>query len=109
MLIQKKHERETASDKGLAIRTIIQAIWFGISAVIAYFIFQYLFEVEILSYPFLYSHLLIPPWVPEWAVMAGLILLFILFTQFFLILGFFIFSPLGRVRPGWSNASWMNS
>lgn len=100
MLLEKQRARETANYKGLAIRTIIQTVWLIITGTIAYFVLQRLFEEEIISYTWIYSRFFIPNWVPEWVLLAAIILIIVIIMQFFLLLGFAFFSPLGRIRPG---------
>lgn len=100
MRLEKKKQSELAERKGLTSRTVIQVIWLGISAAIVYFLFDWLFETERLTYDFFYNDLTIPRSVPEVAIMGGLILIGVLIMQFFLILGYAFASPVGRQRPG---------
>ena len=100
MLIQKKREREFAQYKGLTIRTIIQSIWLVLSILVAYFAIQYLLNEDIVSYGLIRGVLAVPRWVPDWGLLVGMILVFVIIMQFFFILGFVIINPLGRVRPG---------
>lgn len=100
MRLEKKKQSELAERKGLTTRTIVQVIWLGISGVIAYFVLDWLFETEQLTYDYFYNNLLIPRDVPEVAILGALILFAVLVMQFFLILGYGFASPVGRERPG---------
>lgn len=100
MRLDRRNERELARRKGFARRTILQLIWLFISAVLVYFLIQYLLDNNYLSYPMLYSRFLIPPGVPQWAVMAGLILLGVIVLQFFFFLAYAFASAEGRQQTG---------
>lgn len=100
MRLDKKRDSERAQRKGLATRTIIQFIWFAISAFLAYFVLNWLFTNGELTYDFFYNDLLIPRSVPELAIMAALVLIAVMIMQFFLVLGYAIASPQGRERTG---------
>lgn len=100
MQLEKKNEQELAKRKGLTGRTIAQTIWLLLSAVVVYFIVQLLFEEQFLSYGFFYSSLAVPPWVPEWLILAALVLIGVTIMQFFFILGYVIASPEGRAPTG---------
>lgn len=100
MRLEKKNEQELAKRKGLTTRTVLQAIWLLLSAVIVYFIVQALFDAGMLSYGFFYSALSVPAWVPSEAILATLILVGIVIMQFFFIFGYMITSPEGRAATG---------
>ncbi len=100
MLIQQKREREFARYRGLAIRTIIQTVWLIVSAVVAYFFIQYLLDIEFITYSMLRTRLAIPGWIPDWGIMTGMIIVFVVIMQFFFVMGYILVSPLGRIRPG---------
>lgn len=100
MRLDKKRDSERAQRQGLAKKTIIQVIWFAISALLAYFVFDWLFTTGELTYNFFYNVLSIPRAVPEFAIMAALILIAVMIMQFFLVLGYVIASPQGRERTG---------
>lgn len=100
MRLDNKRDSELAERKGLTIKTIVQVLWFGISALLAYFILDWLFTSGELTYEFFYNDLLIPRSVPELAIMAVLVLISVMIMQFFLVLGYTIASPQGRERTG---------
>lgn len=100
MRLEKKRESETAQRKGLAKKTIIQVLWFGITAVAAYFVLNWLFATGELTYDFFYNELAVPRSVPELGILAALILIAVFVMQFFLVLGYAIASPQGRERTG---------
>lgn len=100
MRLDRKKDSELAERKGLAVRTIIQTVWFVLSGLIAYVVLDYLFDTQQLTYDFFYSSLAIPRSVPEVAILGALVLIFVFFMQFFLILGYAIASPQGRERTG---------
>jgi hypothetical protein len=103
MKIQKKQERELAERKGSAKTTIIQGTWLLLSLAAAYFLFQYLDDTGILTMRYLRSQLQLPSSVPEWAILGGAMLAFVIVSQFALTLGFFFASPQGRRKAGQGN------
>ena len=100
MRLDKKRDSELAQRKGLTTRTLVQGSWLAICALIAYFALTWLFSSGQLSYNFFYTNLLIPRSIPQPAILGGLILLFVLVMQFFLVLGYAFASPQGRERTG---------
>ena len=102
MRIEKKKDAEIASRQGNTVRTIIQIVWLIISGVVAYFLITYMIASEEIgfSYNTLYNQLFIPRSVPKWALLAGMIIIFVLIMQVFLSLGFAIASPDGRRKTG---------
>lgn len=104
MRLDKYHEQELAQRKGLATRTIVQAVWLLISAGLSYLLFQFLFSRDYLSYDFFYETLGLPRSIDEWMILAACILIMVIFMQFFLILGYAFASPTGRQRPGTPSA-----
>lgn len=100
MRLEKKRDSELAQRKGMAIKTIVQVLWFGISAVAAYFVLNWLFTTGELSYDFFYNELAVPRSVPELGILAALIFIAVMIMQFFLVLGYVIASPQGRERTG---------
>lgn len=100
MRIEKQREQELARRKGFATRTIIQIIWLFITGAAAYFILQYFLDEGVLTYSAFYNQLGIPGWVPQWAILASLVLLTMVVMQIFLIFGYTIASPRGRAKTG---------
>jgi hypothetical protein len=100
MRIEKKNEEMLSRRKGLTGRTIIQVIWLLISFVVAYFLINYLFNEEIITYQRVYRELGLPNSVPEGAVLFGMMFLVVFVMQFFLILGFMFGNPEGRRKLG---------
>lgn len=100
MRIDRQREEELARRKGLTTRTIIQGTWLLISIIATYLFIRYLMAAGSLSYDLLYNRLLVPRWVPEWALLAALILLGVIILQFFFFLAYAIFSPEGRAQTG---------
>jgi|GEM_PF-1468552 hypothetical protein len=100
MLVDEKRAREFWHYRGLAIRTIIQTVWLILTGLAAYFAIQYLLDAEMISYGLLRVRLAIPGWVPDWGILAGMILVFMIVMQFFFIMGYSLISPQGRIRPG---------
>jgi hypothetical protein len=99
MKLEKKRDEEMAARKGMTGKTIIAFIWLAISGVIAYFLVNYLFETDVLSYGTFYG-LGIPRSVPQWVITGVLIILIVIIMQTFLMLGFMLASPEGRRRTG---------
>lgn len=100
MRLDRKRQAEQARRKGMTVRTIIQLLWLAISAILAYFAINWLFDSGQLSYQFFYEDLFIPRSVPEPLILAALIFIAVVFMQFFLVLGYAIASPQGRERTG---------
>lgn len=100
MRLDRQREQELARRKGLTTRTIVQGAWLLISIVATYLFIRYLMANDYISYGFLYNRLLVPRWVPEWALMAVLILAGVIVLQFFFFLAYAIFSPEGRAQTG---------
>jgi hypothetical protein len=100
MRLDRRREEELARRKGLTTRTIVQGFWLLISAVATYFFVRFLMANDYLSYAFLYNRLLVPRWIPEWALMLGLVLIGVIILQFFFLLAFAIVSPAGRAKSG---------
>jgi ABC-type sugar transport system permease subunit len=104
MLLEKKQRRELERRKGLARRTILQVIWLAISALVAVLLLRMLFAQGTLTMNLVYNKLLLPSWVPQWAVYAGMVLVIVMVMQFFFIFGYMLVSPEGRTRPGDASA-----
>jgi hypothetical protein len=100
MKIEKKREREVAERQGSARKTIIQGTWLLLSIAVAFFLFSYLDQQNILTMRYLKSQLSLPAAVPEAVVMGLAILAFVIVSQFVLTLGFFFGSPEGRRKAG---------
>lgn len=100
MRLERKRDAELARRKGLAIKTVIAVIWFGLCFVAAYFLVNWLVDSGILTINALYNRLHIPRSVGEEFIRAGLIVLIVFLIQFFILLGYAFASPLGRLRPG---------
>lgn len=99
MRLEKKRDEEVAARKGMTGRTIVAFIWFAFSAVLAYFLVNYLLDQNIIRFNMFYS-LGIPRSVPTWVFLAVLILAVVVIMQIFLLFGFMMASPEGRRRTG---------
>lgn len=101
MRLEKLREEEAAKRKGSAFKTIVQLIWLLLSFIAAYFLTQYLFEQQILSYNTIYRILAVSPRsLPQFVITGAIMLIIVFIMQMFLFLGFFFASPEGRRRPG---------
>lgn len=100
MRLDDQRERELEKRKGLAGRTILGVIWFGLCFAAAYFLINYLFETEVFRYGWFYGQLFIPRTWPEWVIFAGLVLIVVLAINFFILVGYAFLSPAGKRRPG---------
>ncbi len=99
MRLEKKRDEETAARQGMTGKTIIAFIWLAITTVAAYFLVKYVFDTNVLRYSTFYS-MGLPRQVPNWVIMAVLILFVVVIMQSFLMFGFMIASPEGRRRTG---------
>ena len=99
MRLEKKKDEEIAARKGMTGKTIIAFIWLGISAVVAYFLVQYIFDTGILRYSTFYN-MGLPKLIPNWVIMGAMVLLVVAVMQSFLMFGFMLASPEGRRRTG---------
>ena len=100
MRLERKRDAELAKRKGLAIKTIIALIWFGLCFTAAYFLVNWLFDSDILTIGAIYNRLRIPRTVSEEFIRFGLMVLIVFLMNFFILIGYAFASPLGRVRPG---------
>ena len=100
MRLERKHDAELEQRRGLAIKTIIALIWFGLCFTAAYFLVNWQFDSDILTTGAIYNRLRIPTTVGEDFIRIGLMVLIVFLMNFFVLVGFAFASPLGRVRPG---------
>ena len=100
MRLDAQHERELERRKGLACRTIVGLLWFGLCLVVAYFFVDWLFDKDYLNYNFFYNSLFIPRSWDEWIIFAGIAFVVVFIMNFLLLLGYGFFSVIGRRRPG---------
>ncbi len=99
MRLEKKHEEELARRQGTTGRTIVQLLWLIISFIIAYFLMNYLFKQDYLSYNMIYQAGL-PRTIPEWAILLVFMIVIVVAMQFFLFIGYALANPEGRRRTG---------
>ena len=99
MRLEKKRDEEVAARKGMTGKTIIAFIWFALSAVLAYFLIDYLMTENMLRLNTFYN-LGIPRSVPDWVLIGAMILIIVTIMQTFLLFGFMITSPEGRRHTG---------
>ena len=100
MRLEHKREVEQASRRGLARRTILGVLWLVFCFVLAYFVTEWLVENGIISYGRIYNFFFIPRTVDQWILQLGIMFLIVIFMQFFILLGYGLFSVAGRRRPG---------
>ena len=105
MRLERQQNAELEKRKGSAVKTIIQIIWLGLNSTVAYFLITYMIKSEEINFSYgrVYQTLLIPRSIPQWVVLAAMIITFVLVMQVFLSLGFIVASPEGRRKTG--NAS----
>lgn len=99
MRLEKKKDEEIAARKGMTGKTIIAFIWLSISAVVAYFLVKYMFDTSVLRYSAFYN-MGLPKQIPNWVIMATMVLFVVAIMQAFLMFGFIFASPEGRRRTG---------
>lgn len=100
MRLDAQREREIAKRKGLATRTIIGVLWFGLCALLAYLLAVWLFENTDLTYRWFHSVLFVPWEWDDWIILAGVVFLIVFSVNFLILLGYSFFSAVGRRRPG---------
>lgn len=100
MRIDRVREVEIRKRKGSSVRTIIQIVWLGLSAVVAYFLSSYIFNNTELTISFLRTSFLLPPRVPDWAIHLAFGIAIVLVLQFIYAIGYAFGSPEGRVKTG---------
>lgn len=99
MRLEKKKDEEIAARKGMTGKTIVAFIWLAISAVAAYFLVNYIFDTGALRYSTFYN-MGLPEQIPNWVIMAVMVLIVVAFMQSVLIFGYMLGSPEGRRRTG---------
>lgn len=100
MRLERKRDLELDRRKGLAIKTIVALIWFGLCFAAAYFLVNWLLESETITYGFFYSRFQIPRSVSQEFILIGLMFAIVFLIQFFVVIGYAFASPIGRLRPG---------
>jgi hypothetical protein len=99
MRLDQKREEELATRRGTTGKTIIQFIWLLISFAAAYFVIDLIINAGYLSYNMIYG-VGIPRSIPPIAIKGVLMLVVVVFMQFFLFIGFMFANPEGRRRTG---------
>ena len=100
MRLDAKREREIGKRRGFASRTIVAVLWLSLCFAFSYFLMKTLFENGTITENLIRAQLRLPPWVPEWAIWVGAMIIIVLIINFFLLIGYAIVSPSGRRRPG---------
>lgn len=100
MRLDAKRERELSKRKGLALRTVLAAIWLGICFVAAFYLVSYLFEQEVLTWGFFRGQLRIPYTVSDLAILIGAMVILVVAINFIVLVIYGLFSSTGRRRPG---------
>ena len=100
MRLEAKREHELKKRRGLALRTIGAVIWLGICFAGAFFLMRWIFESELLNINFFYNQLRIPRSVSQEWIIIGFTILIVIGINFFVLVGYSLFSPTGRRRPG---------
>ena len=100
MRLDAQRERELARRKGLARRTIIGLLWFGLCFLLTYILADWLFENGHLSYRWFHSVLFVPWDWDDWIILAGVVFVIVVIINFMILVGYSLFSSAGRRRPG---------
>lgn len=100
MRLEHKREVAQAKRKGLAGRTILGVIWLALCFAVAYFVSEWLVENDIISYNRIYTRLFIPRTVDQIFLQIGVMVIIVIIMQFFIIIGYGLFSAVGKRRPG---------
>jgi hypothetical protein len=100
MRLDRQREEAAAKRKGMAVKTILGAIWLGLCFAAAYYFVGWLFETGELRPSFFWNQLFIPRWVTaDWIHIIAAALIVVV-MNFFVLLGFGFSSRTGRIRPG---------
>jgi hypothetical protein len=100
MRLEHKHEVEMASRKGLARRTILGVFWLALCFAGAYFLTEWLIENNVITYNAIYTRLFIPRAVDQIFLQIGLMIIIVAIAQILILIGYGLFSAVGRRRPG---------
>jgi uncharacterized BrkB/YihY/UPF0761 family membrane protein len=100
MLLDKKQEARIAKRKGLTIRTTIVLVWLILSCALGYLLVSWLFSSGTLTLELFYQKLSFPTSISENVLRLGLVAVFVIVMQFFILIGFALSSPAARERPG---------
>lgn len=100
MRLDAKRDRELAKRRGFALRTVLAVIWLGICFVGAYYLVEYLFASELLTFGFFRGQLRIPFEISDTAIVIGLMVVIVVAINFIVLVIYGLFSPAGRRRPG---------
>ncbi|MCB0034723.1 MAG: hypothetical protein KDE51_11910 [Anaerolineales bacterium] len=103
MLLEKKRKAEVDKRKGSTVKTIIQTVWFLISAAGAAGLLWWLNSSRVYPLSEFYS-MGVPREVPEWAIFIGAVILIVIAMQMFFLIGYLIASPEGRAKQGRATA-----
>jgi hypothetical protein len=100
MRLDAQRERELEKRKGLATRTIIGLLWFGLCALLAYILADWLFANEYLTIRWFHAVLFVPWEWDDWIIVAGVVIAIVFAVNFLILVGYAFFSAVGRRRPG---------
>ncbi len=100
MRLDAQRDRKLEHRRGMAVRTIIAIIWFGLCITFAYFLATMLFDNGDLTIRWFHSALFVPWDWDDWIIFAGVVAFIVFVMNFILLIGYGLFSFIGRRRPG---------
>ena len=100
MRLDAQRDKVLEKRRGFARRTIFATIWFVLCIVGSYFLVDYLFDNDIITYTFFYRQLSVPANWDQRIILAGVIFVLVVAINFIVLVGFSFFSFEGRRRPG---------
>lgn len=103
MLLEKKRKAEVAKRKGSTLKTIIQTVWFLLSAAGAAGLLWWLNSSGVYPLSEFYG-MGVPRVVPEWGIFVAAVILVVIAMQLFFLIGYLIASPEGRAKQGRASA-----
>lgn len=100
MRLDAKRDRELEKRKGSAFRTIVAVVWLSLCFAFSYFLMKTLFDNGTITENLIRAQLRLPPWVPDWGIWLGAMIIIVVIINFMVLIGYAIVSPSGRRRPG---------
>jgi quinol-cytochrome oxidoreductase complex cytochrome b subunit len=99
MRLDERRKIDLERRRGQTWRTILAGIWLALCIWGATWLTDRLFASGTLSANFFYNDLFIPRTVSPEIIRVGVIIVVVVLVQFFVLIGYGLTSPIGRLRP----------